>query len=137
MKKSNILLCVFALLCGITAIFLITLRPLQTEDNSDRSLVSKQEISKNAKDYYAAATVWERPKLGVIPDKNTALRVAIAVWEPVYGSNKIRAQAPFKVTLVENVWFVMGSLPKGKVGGVAVAKISKVDGRVLYISHGI
>jgi hypothetical protein len=38
-------------------------------------------------------------------------------------------------TLAKGVWTVQRSLPKGSVGGVALA-ISKADGRILRISHG-
>lgn len=41
-----------------------------------------------------------------------------------------------KAILRDGVWYVEGSLPKGLVGGVAIAEIAKDDGRILRISHG-
>ena len=42
-----------------------------------------------------------------------------------------------KAKLENGIWHVSGSLPKGSVkGGVAVAEISKSDGRIIRVSHG-
>lgn len=76
------------------------------------------------------------PKSGVIPDKATAIKVAIAVWEPIYGAEQIAKEKPYRATLANGTWTVQGSLPKGWVGGVVLAEISKADGRILRISHG-
>jgi hypothetical protein len=76
------------------------------------------------------------PKAGVIPDEATAIKVAVAAWEPIYGVEPIAKEKPYHATLANGVWTVMGSLPKGRVGGVVLAEISKADGRVLRISHG-
>lgn len=73
---------------------------------------------------------------GVVPDGATAIKIAVAVWEPIYGADKIAAEKPFRAKLAHGVWTVQGSLPKGWVGGVALAEISKVDGRIIRISHG-
>ena len=77
-----------------------------------------------------------KPAAGYVPDAATAIRIAVAVWGPIYGEKKIASEAPFRAVLNENVWTVEGSLPKGHVGGVAIAEISKIDARVLRISHG-
>ena len=75
-------------------------------------------------------------KAGVVPDEATAIKIAVAVWEPIYGADKIAAEKPFRATLAQGVWTVQGFLPKGWVGGVALAEISKADGRIIRISHG-
>jgi len=77
-----------------------------------------------------------KPDAGVVPDGATAIRIAVAVWEPIYGAKNIARQKPHRAKLTAGVWTVQGSLPKGHVGGVALAEISKADGRVLRISHG-
>lgn len=76
------------------------------------------------------------PKGGVIPDEVTAIKVAVAVWEPIYGAEQIAKEKPYRATLANGTWTVQGSLPKGRVGGVVLAEISKADGRILRISHG-
>ena len=77
-----------------------------------------------------------KPPHGYVPDEKTAIAIAIAVWSPIYGEKHIQEEKPFHATIQDGVWFVHGSLPKGFVGGVAEAEISKDDGRILRISHG-
>jgi hypothetical protein len=42
---------------------------------------------------------------------------------------------PYRATLKEGVWTVRGTL-KTSMGGVALAEISKSDGRITCVSHG-
>jgi hypothetical protein len=76
------------------------------------------------------------PKDGLVPNAETAISIAVAVWTPIYGASKLEQERPFVATLKNGVWYVEGSLPKDWVGGVAEAEISKKDARVLRISHG-
>lgn len=76
---------------------------------------------------------------GLVPDSATAVRIAVAVWTPIYGARQIRSEAPYRATLRDSVWTVQGSLPCGGLacpGGVALAEIAKRDGRILRVSHG-
>lgn len=77
----------------------------------------------------------EQPR-DLVPDKETAIRIAIAVWLPIYGKD-IKREKPYVATLGENgVWEVKGTLSKKwKYGGVAYAYIQKSDGRVLKVIH--
>ena len=77
-----------------------------------------------------------KPEGGYVPDAKTAIAIAVAVWGPIYGDDKIAAEQPYHARLNGNVWVVEGSLPEGWRGGVAVAEIAKDDGRVLRVSHG-
>ena len=78
-----------------------------------------------------------KPTAGYVPDEETAIRIAIAVWSPIYGKDQIESEKPYKVILKDGVWYVSGSLPKGwKAGGVAEAEIDKNDCRIIRISHG-
>ena len=77
------------------------------------------------------------PPNGYVPDAKTAIRIAVAVWSPIYGEAKIQKEKPFHASLTKGIWTVEGSLPGRYVtGGVAEADISKQDGRILRISHG-
>ena len=77
------------------------------------------------------------PKDGFVPDARTAIKTALAVWEPIYGEDTIAREKPFRARLRTNsIWMVEGSLPEGAVSGVAVAEIAKHDGRILRVSHG-
>src|SRR5205823_11567788 len=73
---------------------------------------------------------------GYVPDAATAIRIAVAVWEPIYGAKNIASEKPFRAVLNKGVWTVTGSLPENTPGGVAVAEISMRDGKILRISHG-
>lgn len=82
-----------------------------------------------------------KPAGGYVPDAKTAIQIAVAVWSPIYGERKIQDEKPFHATLKRGVWTVTGSLPLSKPGvimhgGVALARLSKADGRILQVIHG-
>jgi hypothetical protein len=76
------------------------------------------------------------PAAGYVSDATTAIRIALTVWEPVYGKEHIASERPFHATLSRGVWHVRGSLPRGAVGGVAEADVRRADGKVLRVTHG-
>jgi hypothetical protein len=81
-----------------------------------------------------------RPAQGYVPDAATAIRIAVAVWEPVNGKQVIDSEKPYIATLKGGIWTVVGTfhhLPGDAVGGVAIAEISKRDGTILRMSHGM
>jgi len=77
-----------------------------------------------------------KPKDGYVPDAETAIAIAVAVWNPIYGKDHIAHERPYRATLSNGIWTVVGSLPRGYVGGVAEAEIAQDDGRILGITHG-
>ena len=78
-----------------------------------------------------------KPKAGYVPDEKTAIAIAVAVWLPIYGEERIQKEKPFKAVLKDGVWHVEGTLsPENTLGGVAEAEILKEDGKILQISHG-
>jgi hypothetical protein len=77
-----------------------------------------------------------KPEAGYVPDADTAIEIAVAVWEPIYGREQIAGEKPFTALLQNGVWIVEGSLPPRIKGGVARAEIAKDDGRVLRVTHG-
>lgn len=76
------------------------------------------------------------PSAGFIPDAETAIRIAVAIWEPIYGRKQIESQKPYQASLKNGIWTVEGSLPKGMLGGVVIAEIHKSDGKIIRVSHG-
>ena len=76
------------------------------------------------------------PPNGFVADSATAVRIAVAVWIPIYGASQIRSEQPYVARLKDNVWTVTGTLPRGMVGGTAEARIAKSDGRILFVLHG-
>ena len=72
---------------------------------------------------------------GMVPDKETAIKIAESVWYPIYGS-QIYTEQPFVAELEgDTVWVVRGSLPKDRVGGCAEIRLRKSDAAVLYVDH--
>jgi hypothetical protein len=77
-----------------------------------------------------------KPPKGYVPDATTAIRIAEAVWIPIYGQAKLSDEKPFNARLVNGVWIVDGTLPGGGKGGTAHAEISKETGCILNVTHG-
>ena len=72
---------------------------------------------------------------GMVPDKETAIKIAESIWYPIYGS-QIYTEQPFIAELEsDTVWIVRGSLPKDRVGGCAEIRLRKSDAAVLYVDH--
>ncbi len=77
-----------------------------------------------------------KPPNGFVPDSATAVRIAVAVWIPIYSDSLIMSEQPFVATLKDGVWTVTGTLPRRYTqGGVAMVRIAKRDGRILFVKH--
>ncbi len=75
------------------------------------------------------------PKDGFVPDAKTAIKIAEAIWFPIYG-REIYSRKPFKAKLInEHIWQVEGTLPAKYDGGVPYAEIEKKDCRIIKIYH--
>jgi hypothetical protein len=102
------------------------------------------------------------PPNGFVPDSATAVRIALAVWTPIYGDGQFTTQHPVTATLTDGIWTVTGHVPTKVevtpgpvfilngtridvvqpfglhaliIGDTAVVKIDKRDGRILYQGH--
>jgi hypothetical protein len=78
----------------------------------------------------------EKPKQDFVPDAATAIKIAVAAWEPLYGASQTAQEKPYRAYLKGDVWVVTGTLPENAVGGVAQAEIAKKDGRIISVFHG-
>jgi hypothetical protein len=85
-----------------------------------------------------------KPPQGYVPDSATAVQIAEAVLVPVYTKKTIESEKPLTAKLENDVWTVSGTLrcPDGKggtttqcVGGTAVVQISKIDARIILMTH--
>jgi len=76
-----------------------------------------------------------QPADGFVPDEATAIAIAVAVWDPVYGKKNITKEAPYRATLKNGSWTVTGTLPKKRVGGIATTVIDKMTGRIIKMYH--
>ena len=72
---------------------------------------------------------------GLVPDKETAVKIAESIWYPIFGS-QIYNEQPFEAVLEgDSVWFVHGNLPQGMRGGRAEIRIRKKDSSIIYVAH--
>jgi hypothetical protein len=76
------------------------------------------------------------PENGCIPDTSTAVKIAEAIWLPVYGE-RIYEKRPFKAELLgDSIWIVAGTLPKNSLGGVPYIELRRSNAEVIGIAHG-
>lgn len=98
---------------------------------------SKDVQNYNQSEQYIQDEDQWKPEEGYVPNEDTAIKIALAVWIPIYGKEHIEGKAPYKAVLKDGIWHVTGSIPLGWKGGVPEAEISKEDGRILKIEHGM
>jgi hypothetical protein len=70
-----------------------------------------------------------------VPDAATAIKIAIAFWEPIYGRENVARNKPFRAKLKNGIWIVDGSLPAERVDRLPVTKIDQKDGRSVRFSR--
>ncbi|MBZ5535620.1 MAG: hypothetical protein LAO31_06660 [Acidobacteriia bacterium] len=75
-----------------------------------------------------------RPLQGFVPDKETAVRIAEAVWIGLYGQKGIELRKPYKAELDKGVWTVTGTCLDEGTPRVPMARISKWDGAILRVT---
>jgi hypothetical protein len=87
---------------------------------------------KNAKPPYKTI----HPKNGFVPDESTAVKIGEATAIAQYGEKQIANERPFEARLRDGIWTVAGTLhPQGAAGGTAVIRLSKMDGKILFMTH--
>jgi len=73
------------------------------------------------------------PQRGVVPDEATAVKVAEAIFVPVFGEEEVAKWRPYHAQLKDGVWTVYGTLKPGSRGGTPMLAIQERDGKVLEI----
>jgi hypothetical protein len=104
----------------------------QNQTNANPPTISTQNIPASLEQSNQSSY---KPKNGYVPDEQTAISIAVAVWTPIYGRQQIESEKPYKATLKNGVWTVTGTLPEGYNGGTAVAEISQDSGCILRVIH--
>lgn len=104
---------------GLATILSCTVLACLSKDN-EQSAQQQQLMNQTESDDY-------------VPDEATALKIAEAIWLPIYGE-KVLNEKPYVAELKEGVWYVHGSL-KAEKGGVAYIEINKKDCKVLNVYH--
>lgn len=72
------------------------------------------------------------PPQGMVPNKETAVRIADAVLTPIYGEAAVEHEKPYSVTLRGGIWIVKGKTHPGP-GGNLLIEISKKTGCILRV----
>jgi hypothetical protein len=75
------------------------------------------------------------PPQGIVPDEATAVKIAEAIWLPVFGEQVVAKFRPYQAELKNGVWTVYGTLPRNSRGGTPMLAIRKEDGRVIEVWH--
>jgi hypothetical protein len=79
--------------------------------------------------------------INYVPDAKTAVKIAEAIFEPIFGKKYIRRRKPFKAILInDSIWKVHSSPRKiilggYIVGGGPVALIHKSNGKIIDVYH--
>jgi NTF2 fold immunity protein len=75
------------------------------------------------------------PKGGLVPDKETAIKIAEVVLFRLYGEEDIISQRPYKVEQRNDIWWINGTLKKNQLGSVFGIAISRQTGAILHLEH--
>lgn len=74
------------------------------------------------------------PKDGLVPDKETAVKIAEAVLFRLYGQDAITAQRPYTIKEEDFIWWITGNIPEGTLGFTFKIAVSKQTGAILHLS---
>jgi hypothetical protein len=72
---------------------------------------------------------------GVVPDAQTAIRIAEPILFRHFGEHEIKAEMPYIVKLENGIWKIGGTLPEGFLGGVFYIDIRQKDACVLRLGY--
>jgi hypothetical protein len=75
------------------------------------------------------------PPQGIVPDEITAVKIAEAVFAPIFGAEEVAKFRPYHAQLKDGFWTVYGTLQEGSLGGTPELIISKKDARVVEVWH--
>src|SRR5262249_28287762 len=79
-------------------------------------------------------SVFALPKAGCVPQAETAIRIAEAIWTAIYGRDRVSKQHPFRADLLDDIWTVKGSQHDPAERSL-IAQIEKTDGRILKLGE--
>jgi hypothetical protein len=75
------------------------------------------------------------PKEGLVPDKETAIKIAEVVLFRLYGEEDIIRQRPYTVKKEDYIWWICGTLPKDSYGTVFNIGISQHTAAILHLTR--
>lgn len=141
MKKEYIFVLVLAILCFLGGNY------YSTYNSKERTLFVNRgrAIEKDTKDSFHdiiysdsvnSGNIGNTFKKDIIPDAETACKVALPIIKAVYGEQQLISELPLQITLVnDKYWTIEGTLHTVK-GGVVFMTINRSNGCVLNLMHG-
>lgn len=75
------------------------------------------------------------PKEGLVPDRDTAIKIAEIVLFRLYGQEDIVSQRPYKVQEKDDIWLISGTLKEDQLGSAFGVAISRQTGAILHLEH--
>ena len=94
------------------------------------STLRPREVPKWVQDYRVPG-----PKEGLVPDKETAIKIAEVILFRLYGEEDIITQRPYKLKEKDDIWWISGTLKKNELGSAFNIAISKQTAAVLHLQH--
>jgi hypothetical protein len=105
------------------------------QNSSSRSVLG-QEYAKQQVGAAMKGTAKSLQPTILLPTQATAIAVVEPILFNIYGAQNIIKQRPYEVYLINGFWHIMGTLPKGYLGGKFEIIIDAKDSRVIFLSHG-
>lgn len=81
-------------------------------------------------DEYLKTDLYTEEENGFVSTKQMAEKLAEIYLINIYGDS-IKKKFPLKAILIDEIWYISGTLPEEYEGGVPIIKISKKTGAVL------
>lgn len=72
----------------------------------------------------------------ILKKRKKAIEFAEFILWDIYGKKNIEKQKPYDVFLIDNYWFLSGTLPKEMLGGTFTIIIDSRNYRVVRLTHG-
>ena len=76
-----------------------------------------------------------RPKDGLVLGAETAMRIAEAVWIPIFGHEEVERQRPFQMDLEYSIWVVMGRPKNHRKGQRCSSKSRRAMEAILLVGQ--
>ena len=140
MKKEYVFTLILAILCFLGGNYYSTYNQKEQTLFIYKGTATERENTNsfqglNYSDSAKSENTGNRFKKGIIPDAETACKVAIPIIKAVYGEQQLKSELPLQITLVNNkYWTIEGTLHTSK-GGVVFMTMNKNNGCVLKLMH--
>lgn len=141
MKKEYFFTLILAILCFLGGVYYGTYNSKGRTLFVNRGVAIETETQESFQgiinsDSINPGNIEGRLKRDIIPDAETACKVAIPIIKAIYGERQLISELPLQITLVnEKYWTIEGTLHTAK-GGVVFMTIDRGNGCVVNLMHG-